>query len=389
MEARQRFDVVVVGAGIIGTAVTWHLARSGISVALVDRSFIGTEASGRNAGSLHGQIPQEVFFQESETDGQIAGRRFLPALAFLLSSLTRWDRLSKDLGTDLEVVTNGGLVLIDDPRHLKQAERKVALETSVGLHSRLLDRGELRAIAPWVAERVIGATFSPVEGKANPLIASAALARAAETHGAVIFPNTAVDGIEIERTCVRCQTGAGSLTAERLVLVAGDGLRSLTRLLNFDLPITTEPVQVAATEALEPVIHHLVYYAGERLTLKQANAGTVLIGGGWPARLEPGTGYPIVELESLRDNLRVALRVAPFLSNILVIRSWAGIGNGTPDLLPILGPLPGADRVLVGLFPYMGFTAGPLMGEILADLIIGRKPELDLAPFRLNRFYPC
>ncbi|MHB1853202.1 MAG: NAD(P)/FAD-dependent oxidoreductase, partial [Acidimicrobiales bacterium] len=152
------------------------------------------------------------------------------------------------------------------------------------------------------------------------------------------------------------------------------------------LPISSEPVQVAATEPVQPFIEHLLYYAGQRLTLKQAKAGTVLVGGGWPARLERGTGYPLVRLDSMRANLAVALGVVPRLGSALVLRSWAGIGNGTPDHRPVLGVLRRAPRVVVGLFPHMGFTAGPLMGRVLADLAVERQPELDLAPFSPERF---
>ena len=112
--------------------------------------------------------------------------------------------------------------------------------------------------------------------------------------------------------------------------------------------------------------------------MKQARAGSLLIGGGWPARTDPVTGYPRVDLRSLRANLAVALRVAPSIGDVLVIRSWAGIGTGTPDERPVIGRLPGVPRVLVGLFPYLGLTAGPLMGRVLAALILGRDPGLDI-----------
>lgn len=380
--ATRRFDVLVVGAGITGCAAAWHLTRAGATVAIVDRSSVGTEASGRNAGSLHGQIPQELFFGE----GEAAARRFLPALSFLLGALERWQHLSEELGTDLEVATHGGLVLIDDPERMRRAERKVLLEAEVGLPSRLLDQKEVQAMAPWISDTVLGATFSPVEGKANPLLACPAFAAAATASGAVICADTAVQAVEADRYGVRCQTTAGSLEADHVLLTAGDGLRPLARQLGVDLPVTTEPVQVAVTEPVEPVVHHLIYHAGQRLTLKQATTGTLLIGGGWPARLEPGTGYPCVDLHSLRANLAVALRVAPFLADVLVLRSWAGIGNGTPDLLPLVGALPGAPRVLVGLFPYMGFTAGPLLGQVLADLLLGRPPAHEVGPFDASRF---
>ena len=76
----------------------------------------------------------------------------------------------------------------------------------------------------------------------------------------------------------------------------------------------------------------------------------------------------------------------PASHDVLVIRSWAGIGTATPDERPVIGRLPGRGRVLAGLFPYLGLTAGPLMGRVLADLALGRDPGIDLGPFRVDRF---
>jgi glycine/D-amino acid oxidase-like deaminating enzyme len=156
-------------------------------------------------------------------------------------------------------------------------------------------------------------------------------------------------------------------------------------MLDLEIPVTSEPVQVSATEPVEPIVKHLVYYAGDKLTLKQAHTGALLIGGGWPARLN-SEGEWVVNPDSLRDNLRVAMKVAPAIANAHVVRTWAGIGNATPDLLPIIGEYATAPGVVVGIYPHMGFTAGPLMGRILADLATGTPVDRALHPFAPSRF---
>ena len=388
----RRVDVAVVGGGITGCATAYYLARAGASVVLADSAEVGTEASGRNAGSLHGQIQREPF----ERLGIRWARDFLPALRFLLGALDVWGRLGDELGTDLEVRTNGGLLLASDSAQMRLVEAKVGIEREAGLDSQVLSRADVLALAPYVGDQVVGAGFSPVEGKANPMLAAPAFARAAERAGAEIRTRCALVDLEASGPAARLTfvTSRGGrnqlqvLDAERVVVASGDALaRHVSAVVpGLSLPISTEPVQVAATEPVEPFVQHLLYYAGERLTLKQAKAGTVLIGGGWPARLEPGTGYPLVCLDSLRANLAVALDVVPRLAPVLVLRSWAGIGNGTPDHRPVLGALRHAPRVVVGLFPHMGFTAGPLMGRVLADLASGHSAGLDLAPFSPERF---
>ncbi|MHB1849754.1 MAG: NAD(P)/FAD-dependent oxidoreductase [Acidimicrobiales bacterium] len=390
--ASRRYDVAVVGGGITGCATAYHLACAGASVVLAERGEVGTEASGRNAGSLHGQIQREPF----ERFGPGWARDFLPALRFLLDALEMWGRLDEELGTDLEVRTKGGLLLADDPAQMQLIEEKVRVEQEAGLDAQVLSRADVMALAPYVSERVVGAEYSPVEGKANPMLATPAFARAAARAGAEIRARCALVDLEMKGQAARLTFAASEggrtetqvLEAERVVLASGDALAYQVRSLEpgLALPISSEPVQVAATEPVQPFIEHLLYYAGQRLTLKQAKAGTVLVGGGWPARLERGTGYPLVRLDSMRANLAVALGVVPRLGSALVLRSWAGIGNGTPDHRPVLGVLRRAPRVVVGLFPHMGFTAGPLMGRVLADLAVERQPELDLAPFSPERF---
>ncbi len=379
---RSQFDVAVVGGGITGCATAYHLARAGASVVLLERSEIGAEASGRNAGSLHGQIQSVSYLQK----GPKWARDFLPALAFVLGSLAIWRGLSEELGVDLEVKTNGGLLLVDDATQLRGVEEKVAIEREGGLDSRVLSRQELRDMAPYVADGMIGAGWSPVEGKANPMVAAPAFARQAQRAGAQIRSRVTVLAVEPSAQYARLITTSGQILADQVVLASGRELSAQAANLGLHLPITSEPVQVAATEPVEPLVEHLVYYAGAPLTLKQARAGSLLIGGGWPARTHPMTGYPLVDMQSLRGNLAVAIRVAPCLRDVLVIRSWAGVGTGTPDERPVIGRLPGFARVLAGLFPYLGLTAGPLMGRVLADLALGRDPGIDLGPFRLDRF---
>ncbi len=378
----SQFDVAVVGGGITGCATAYHLARAGASVVLLERSEIGTEASGRNAGSLHGQIQSVSYHQK----GPKWARDFLPALAFVLGSLAIWRGLSEELGVDLEVKTNGGLLLVDDPTQLRRVEEKVAIEREGGLDSRVLSRQELRDMAPYVAEGMIGAGWSPVEGKANPMVAAPAFARQAQRAGARSGPGSRSWPSNRRRNTSASSRRSGQILADQVVLASGRELSAQAANLGLHLPITSEPVQVAATEPVEPLVEHLVYYAGAPLTLKQARAGSLLIGGGWPARTHPVTGYPLVDMQSLRANLAVAIHVAPCLRDVLVIRSWAGVGTGTPDERPVIGRLPGFTRVLAGLFPYLGLTAGPLMGRVLADLALGRDPGIDLGPFRVDRF---
>jgi sarcosine oxidase, subunit beta len=375
-------DVLVVGGGISGCAASYYLARAGLSVLLAEEHDLNTAASGRNAGSLHGQIQ----FEPYRTNGRQWSVDFLPALRFLNDSLAIWQTLGDELETDLEVSTKGGLLVADTDEDAVLVEEKVKLEAAHGFPAELVTGSALRSLAPYVSPAMAAAEYCASEGKTNPLLAAPAFARAARRHGARILTGTRVLTVGQCAGGFEVATSGPAIRCAKVVLAAGGHTPALAGQLGIALPITDEPVQVHATEAVDPVIPHLVYYAGDRLTLKQARSGTLLIGGGWPASADAVTGYPTVSTASMRQNLRVAAHVAPWLGSVRVIRAWAGIGNATPDLRPLIGEMPGVPGAFVGMFPHMGLTAGPLMGQVLAALVEDRDPGRELHSFALDRF---
>jgi sarcosine oxidase, subunit beta len=375
-------DVLVVGGGISGCATSYYLARAGHSVVLAEEDDLNTAASGRNAGSLHGQLQ----FEPYRTRGAQWSVDYLPALHFLNDSLAIWPTLGAELGTDLEVSTKGGLLVADTDEDAALVAEKVSLEAAHGFPAELVTGSALRSLAPYLSPAMVAAEYCASEGKTNPLLAAPAFARAARQHGARILTRTRVLTVGQCAGRFGVATSGPAIRCAKVVLAAGGHTRAPAAQLGIALPITDEPVQVHATEPMAPVIPHLVYYAGGRLTLKQARSGTLLIGGGWPASLGAATGYPTVSTPSMRQNLRIAAHVAPWISSVRVIRAWAGIGNATPDLRPLIGEIPAAPGAFVGMFPHMGLTAGPLMGQVLAALVEGRDPGRDLRSFALDRF---
>ena len=379
--ASRTCDVLVIGGGVTGCSTAWHLAGYGAEVLLLEQFDLNTQASGRNAGSLHGQVQHASFLEF----GEDWAYGFLPALRFLADSLEMWRGLSDVLGTDLEVSLNGGLLIAETSEQMRDIERKVAIERSAGVESDLLGPADLRRVAPYVSESMAGAQLTRVEGKVNSMLAAPAFARAAVSRGAVIRTGAEVIGLEWNDGSFTASTPSGQVTARRVVLVTGNDLNRFSYLWGGDLAISDDPAQVGATEPLAPMVHHLVYFAGGKLTFKQAKAGTLLIGGGWASDLDPVTGQNRVNPDNLVANMRIALRVVPSLAGVRLIRTWPGRGLATPDLSPIIGRV-GPPGLVVGVYPHMGLTAGPLMGRVLAQLALDRPPELDLTPFAPDRF---
>jgi glycine/D-amino acid oxidase-like deaminating enzyme len=369
-------DVLVIGGGLTGCAAALELARRGVPAILVERYDLNTQASGRNAGSLHGQIQHEPFLELGES----WARSFAPALALLRDSLELWRGLGDELGEDLEVNLSGGLLVAASEAQLRAVERKATLERSLGSAVELLTREDLRRLAPYLSEHLVGGMLCALEGKANPLLAAPAVARAAVAAGARLRLQTEIRAVAPRAGGFDVETTGGRLRCGRIVDCAGT---EIGRPAGVTLPAQRVPIQVAVTEAAPPLVSHLVYLAGERLTVKQAKVGSLLIGGGWPSR-ELADGRLLPELASLGPNLRLAIEVVPRLAASSLLRAWAGVCPGTPDQLPIVGEV--APGYVVAMFPYLGFTAAPLLGRIAVQLALGEDTGRDLAAFSPARF---
>jgi sarcosine oxidase, subunit beta len=374
-----------VGGGLTGCAAAYFLAKAGVDVVLVDRHDLNTEASGRNAGGFHVQIQFEPFVEL----GEEWARSWAASIPLLIDAVGLWQTLSAELGADLEVKLTGGLLVAETSEQLAAIERKAAIERTAGLDVEILSRDELRRAAPYLSPSLVGGLLCPVEGKASPLVATPAFARAAQAKGARIVLGADVLAIEQTAAGFRVETSAGSIECERVLDCAGTAAGEVAELVGVDLPVESIPLQAHVTEPVAPLVRHLVSHAGEPLTVKQAAHGSVLIGGGWPSELDDDGGGGDVSLASLGGNLRVARRVIPALANVRLLRIWTGFCNGTPDHRPILGELDGVPGFFVASFPYLGFTAAPLLGLLVADLAQGRPLPYDLTPFAPARFAPA
>ncbi|TKD50753.1 NAD(P)/FAD-dependent oxidoreductase [Sphingomonas baiyangensis] len=377
----ERADVAIIGGGLIGCAAAWRLAQRGARVVLLEAGEHNAGASGQNAGSLHFQLERRFLEQGEALAEQAARIATLNVLA-----VADWRAIECELGADLHVSMAGGLMVAETREEVALLEAKAAREAAAGLAVRLIDGDAARALAPYLAKSVIAACHLTDEGHADPRALTPALAAAARAAGAAIREGCRVEAIKTPapgRFVLR--TAAGGVTAAQLLIAAGAWSASVAAMANIHLPMVPVALQMNATERIAPAIPHLIQHVGRRLSLKQAHAGNVLIGGGWPARMAVRSdgGFdlarrPALSETSLAGNLRAAIDVVPMLARLNLIRTWTGTTAITADQLPIVGPVPR----LPGLWVAGGgsaFTLGLTFARLIANAMGGeRVRELDL-----------
>lgn len=373
-------DVIVIGGGIAGCTTAYYLAKDGVDVTLLEQFDLNTLASGSNAGSLHAQIQHEPFVQ----NGESWARRYVQALPFYRTSIDLWCSVGPELGKDLEVAREGGLLIASSDQDMRQIEAKMRFERNAGLEIELLSANDLRDIAPYVSSRAVGAGYCPVEGKANPLVAAPAFADAARAAGADICERSEVTDIRRTGSGFVVTSTSGEFSASRVVNAAGSHARRIAAMLSINLDTKSFPIQLCVSEPLEPLIGHLVYSASEMLTLKQTGKGTVVIGGGWPATREQNGRAKVCE-RSFRGNLCAAVNIVPSLQTANIVRTWAAFVNGNRSWLPIIGELPGSHGFFVNYVPWMGFSGAPAAARITASQVQGKTPPVD---FDVSCFAP-
>jgi D-hydroxyproline dehydrogenase subunit alpha len=355
-------DVVVLGAGVAGLSTAYFLAKGGADVLLIERDEAAMAASTANAGSLHVQLLSYDFTDDTPADGGPAAH----TLPLAPRSIALWKEIAADAGEDLGIRTQGGLMLAEDEAGMAWLRRKSAMERRWGIESHVLGSNELRALAPALSHRMVGADFVPAEGYGDPLRGMMALLSRARTHGARLLRGAEVQGIARSGAVWTVATSKGTVTAGRVVNATGPWAARIGRMVGLDLKVTGTVQQVIVTEPAPALTRHLVAVANRHLSLKQQASGGFLIGGGWFGGFDAATGRTSPLRRNIEGNLWVCERALPVLKALSIVRTWTGI-NPSIDRAPLLGEaLPGFYNTVTA----NGYTLGPAVGQITAEAIL-------------------
>jgi sarcosine oxidase subunit beta len=370
---KRSADVVIVGGGCMGASVAYHLGRRGVTdVVLIEREkLLGSGSTGRNAGGVRHQFSHAANIRLS------------------LESIALLERFEDEVGCPIDFHQDGYLFLLSAPSSVETFKQNVALQRSLGVDVAWLSGDDAARLAPGLSvDGVIGATFCQRDGIADPNGVTMGFAKAAQAMGATVERDTEVTGVIIDRGRVAgVETTRGAIAAPVVVNAAGPGARAVGRMARVDVPVDPYRRHIFIAQppagAVVPASKIMVIDFETTFYFHREGAG-VLFGMGDPT--EPSTFDTTVRWDFLEQATGVAMARLPALADASISHAWAGLYEMTPDANPIIGPVrdvPGF--FLINGFSGHGFQHSPAAGRILADLIVSADPEMDLAPFALER----
>ena len=365
-------DVVVIGAGAIGTATAYYLAKSGVRVTVVDRRGIGQEASGANVGLV-------TIFSVHSLDEPEPG----PAHELTMASADAYLTLGEEIGIDIEYERCGGVMFALTEERLALIRTAYEGYKKHGLPVEWLDAAGVLACEPVLrCDGILGGVFYPPNGHLNPLMLSRALAHGGREHGVRFLLGTTVEGITVTGGRVRAvRTSAGDIACGQVVNAAGAWSADVARMVGITIPVTPGRGQIVLTEPVPRFIHRIVM--GVSPAARQTRRGNVVIG----SALEDAGFDKNASLETVTEFSRSALSRFPSLRGLNVIRAWAGLRPMTPDHFPIIQMMdePAGFCLATG-HSHRGICYGAGTGQVVADLVMGKPPRVPLERFRLGRF---
>ena len=415
----EAVDVVIIGGGIIGTCTALELAERGLKVALFEKGRIAGEQSGRNWG----------WCRQMGRDSR--------EMPLIVESLRLWRKMNDRAGTDTGFKQCGIAYMEADEKGLQQREAWAAKNAHpFQINSRIVRGEELDKLVPGASARFSGALFTESDGRAEPQRAAPAIAQAARNKGAQIFTGWAVRGIETEAGKVSgVMTERGPVRCTSVVYAGGAWSRRFLGNLGLDLPQLITLSSVQATEPLD-LAYATSFAGGKYAVRKRADGGytiahnAVTVSDIIPASFKYLKAFlPALRSEWPYLKLRIGKRffseamlasrwsldeVSPFekvrvldpkpvdwvleeclnelaadhpgFKGVSITHKWAGVIDVTPDAVPVIS---GIEKIpglyLATGFSGHGFGIGPGAGELMADLVTGKTPVVDPAPFSYTR----
>jgi sarcosine oxidase subunit beta len=376
-------DVVIVGGGCMGAAAAYYLTAHGAGeVVLVERETqLGAGSTGRNAGGVRHQFSD-------------------PAnIALSRESIALFARFEAEVGSPIDFWQDGYLFLLSNEASERAFAESVALQRRLGLDVAWLSGDEAAAMTPGLdATGVRAATFCAADGIADPSGVTMGLVRAAQLRGRVtILRDTEVTGIDAPGGRIAgVTTSSGPIATRAVVNAAGPWAGQVAAMAGVTLPVVPERRHIFIAQPAPGASWDDAAYAGRtpssRLmvidfdtTFYFHREGAGLLFGMGDKSERPGFDTT-VRWDFLPEVTETAVRRLPALAEASVTHAWAGLYEMTPDHNPVIGGLGVEGFYAIAGFSGHGFQHAPAAGRLLADVMLGRDPGMDLTPFAFSRF---
>ncbi len=372
---KDRYEVVIIGAGVHGLATAYYLGKLGMTdIAVLDRGYLGGGNSGRNTAIIRSNY------------------RTLEGIPFYHASVQLYEGLSQELDYNVLFSQQGHLTLAHSDTAIDGLRVRAEANKLLGVDSRLIGPEEIKRLVPAIDispsahHPIQAALLHPPGGIIRHDAVVWGYARGADRMGIEIHPHTEVRDIRTENGRVAAvETSRGLIKTGTVVNVTSGWCSTIAHMVGVNLPIVSHPLQACVTEPLKPFLDKVIVSSNLHVYVNQSDRGELVIG----AEIDPYASYSSAStLPTLEMMAAHTLELFPALAEVRVLRQWTGVCDMSPDFSPIIGEVPGVRGFLVDVgWGTYGFKAGPVAGKNLAELIAtGRTPDL-IKPFALSRFH--
>ncbi|HEX2689610.1 MAG TPA: FAD-binding oxidoreductase [Kofleriaceae bacterium] len=363
-------EFVIVGGGVIGLSIAYYLAKRGVNdVVVIERGYLAEGASGRNGGGVRQQWSTEL------------------NIRLMQESVELCRRFAVDIGVNVWFRQGGYLFLARSAQEVTRLEKNVALQNRCGVATRMLEPRQALTIVPELdLTGIVGAAYNPTDGILFPWPFLWGYARQAAAHGARIFTQTPVSGLDPLNTGgYLVHTPRGAVRARRVINATGAWSPKLAQMIGVEVPTFPIRHEICSSEPLKPFLRPMVSELASGLYCSQSMRGEIV--GGITIPGHDSTYGMGSTLEFLATYARRLVRLMPILGDIKVLRQWAGPYDQSPDGNPILGAAPGhPDFFLACGFVGHGFMMAPIVGKLYGEWLTGGQPHEIFTRYTLDRF---
>ena len=371
---KESYDAVIIGAGGHGLAAAYYLARDyGITdVAVLEKGYIGAGGTGRNTAIIRSNYltPEGVKFYDE--------------------SIRLFKDLSNDFDLNLFYSERGHFTLAHSDSSIRTMRWRAEVNKHMGVDSEYVEPEDVKAACPPIDltcggdAPIMGALYHPPGAIARHDAVAWGYGAGADERGVEIHQGTEVTGIDVKNDrVVGVRTNKGYVKTPRVLSAVAGWTPSIVDMVGLRTPLTVRPLQACVTEPLKPFLDKIIVSGSLHVYVSQSSRGELVMGGS----TDP------YELNSMRSTLEFAeglsghmLDLFPFLSNVKILRVWAGLCDMTPDFAPIMGRTPVDGFYIDAGWGTWGFKATPVSGKTMAQTVAtDREPEL-IHAFRLSRF---